>query len=306
MYYIRFFLIASLSLVLINCDMKKEKAPVDSDPVSTAEAVLAKPADNWISERVQKSQDRLSPTKGGQLLWQAMEAHGGLANWYSKGPLYFRFDYKNLKTGGPDTYQTVDTWSARARHQLASEPAIEYGWDGNKAWKYPAAAEIAENPRFWALTPYYFVGVPFVLADEGIQLDYEGEIAFEGNTYHQVRATFGDGIGDAPEDFYVVYIDTKTSRVGGLRYVVSYPGFYKKGEHSEEKHMTFYEAQPVDGIVFPKTIKTYAWDGKQPGEQMVNITITDLAFKPDTLDEFFSIPDGSRVMEGYDFGVSEQ
>ncbi len=306
MKYFYNFLVFFLSLGLFNCELKKEKVPSDPDSITSVEIALAKPAPGWITGRVQKSQERLSRTKAGQLLWKSMEAHGSLANWYSNGPLYFRFTYKNLKTGGPDTFQTVDTWAARSRHQLASKPAIEYGWDGNKAWKHPADSGIAENPRFWALTPYYFVGVPFVLADEGIQLAYEGEITFEGNTYHQVRVTFGNGIGDAPDDFYVLYLDTKTSRVGGLRYVVSYPGFYAKGEHSEEKHMAYYGNQTVGGIVFPKTIKSFAWDGNKPGDQTVNINITDLSFKPGTPDAYFTIPEGSRVMEGYDFEDSKQ
>jgi hypothetical protein len=301
MKYIHRFIIILVSIGVYQCAEKKDNSPVAADTSDMAEESLSVPARKWVVDRVEKAEERLSRNRAGQLLWNSMETHGGLSTWYENGPLYFRFDYKNLETGGPDTYQTIDTWSARARHQLASEPGIEYGWDGKKAWKHPADAEIEENPRFWALTPYYFVGVPFVLADEGIQLAYEGEISFEGNTYHQVRVTFGEGMGDAPDDFYVLYLDTETSRVGGLRYVVSYPGFYEEGQHSEEKHMTYYGTQTVGGIVFPKTIKTYAWDGKQPGELMVNISITDIDFKPDTPAEYFNIPDGSRVMEGYVF-----
>lgn len=295
------FLVVILSLVLLQCQDKEKKSPAGPDAAPPVAEVLAKPASGWITERVRKAEERLSGTKAGQLLWNSMEAHGGLTKWYANGPLYFRFNYKNVQTGGPDTYQTVDTWSSRARHQLASEPSVEYGWDGKKAWKHPSDATLEENPRFWALTPYYFVGVPFVLTDEGIKLEYEGEITFEGNTYNQVRVTFGNGMGDAPDDFYVLYLDTESSRIGGLRYVVSYPGFYKKGEHSAEKHMTYYGAQTSGGILFPKSIRTYAWAGKKPGELMVNITISDISFKPETPDVYFDIPEGSREMEGYNF-----
>jgi hypothetical protein len=294
-----------VALIGFNCNSEKqtgsENAREDTKTVAKLQEPSATPPKNWIAQRVSKAEKRLAETEEGQLLWKALETHGGLDRWYANGPLFFRFNYQNLKTGGPDTYQTIDTWSAKARLQLVSDTAIEYGWDGEKAWKYPYDADVKTNPRFWALTPFYFTGVPFVLADEGIGLEYQGIIEFENNKYHQILVTFGDGMGDAPDDFYVLYIDTNTFRVGGLRYVVSYPGFFAKGEHGPEKHMTYYGEQTISGIMFPQSIKTYKWDGKAPTEHTVNITISEVSFRPDTRPEYFSIPEGSRVMDGYKF-----
>ncbi len=299
-------LLIIITFISLNCTNKKQKVSETTavETTTTANKLLeptATPPKDWIDKRVSNAQSRLSQTKEGQLLWKSIEAHGGLKRWYSNGALYFRFNYKNLKTGGPDTYQTIDTWSAKARHKLVSDSTIEYGWDGEKAWKYPYDANVKENPRFWALTPFYFVGVPFVIADEGITLKYKGVIEFENNKYHQVLVTFGDGLGDAPDDYYVLYIDVNTFRVGGLRYVVSYPAYFAKGEHGPEKHMTYYGKQIVDGIMFPQSIKTYKWDGKVPKEHTTNITISDMSFEPNTHPDHFTIPEGSRVMEGYKF-----
>lgn len=298
-------LLVIIALIGFSCNSEKQtesnNTTKDSKAVSKLLEPTATPPKEWIDQRVSNAQKRLSETKEGRLLWKAIEKHGGLDRWYENGPLYFRFNYKNLKSGGPDTYQTIDTWSSKARHQLVANPKVEYGWDGEKAWKYPYDSEVKENPRFWALTPFYFVAVPFVLADEGINLKYKEIITFEQNDYHQILVTFGAGMGDAPDDFYVLYIDTKTFRVGGLRYIVSYPGFYSKGEHGVEKHMTYYEEQTVDGILFPRTIKTYKWDGETPKEHTTTITISDISFRPDTSPDYFNIPDGSRVMEGYKF-----
>ena len=293
------------ALLALNCANKTDKSEStieDKMVTSVATVPTGTPPASWVKSRVENAQKRLSATEPGQLLWKSIEAHGGLSKWYSNGPLYYRFDYNNLKNnGGPDTYQTIDTWSSKARHQVASDTSLEFGWDGDRAWQFPADADVKTNPRFWALTPYYFIAMPFVLADEGIQLEYKGLIAFENNEFHQVLATFGDGMGDAPDDFYVLYIDTESYRVGGLRYIVSYPGFYPNGGHGEEKHMTYYGAQTIDGIVFPESIKTYRWDGKAPQENTVNIAITNMAFRPDTPKDYFDIPEGSRIMEGYAF-----
>jgi len=300
-HHFKLWIILSAFCILC-CNPNKEKKSEGPKNVDEMTKVFSSiPPKKWIVQRVNNAHNRLAKTKEGQILWNAIEKHGGLEHWYSKGPLYFRFNYKNLKTGGPDTYQTVDTWSSKARHQLVSDTTAEYGWDGHKAWKYPYDAILKENPRFWALTPFYFVGVPFVIADQGIQLAYEGEITFEGNTYHQIKVNFGSQVGDAPDDFYVLYIDAKTFRVGGLRYIVSYPGYYEKGKHSPEKHMTYYGEQIIDGILFPESIKTYAWNGKMPQEHMVDITISDVGFRANTASEYFYAPEGSRFMEGYSF-----
>ena len=83
--------------------------------------------------------------------------------------------------------------------------------------------------------------------------------------------------------------------------MVSYPGFYAKGKHGPEKHMTYYGEQTIGGISFPQSIKTYKWDGEAPKEHTTDITISELSFQPDTSPDYFNIPDGSRVMEGYKF-----
>ncbi|GJM30731.1 MAG: hypothetical protein DHS20C17_33660 [Cyclobacteriaceae bacterium] len=294
-------LLITIALIGFGCNQDQSNISADSGGVTTLPDNTATPPKEWIEQRVSNAQNRLPTTDAGQLIWKSIEAHGGLYRWFSNGPLYFRFNYQNLESGGPDTYQTVDTWSSKARHQLVADTSIEYGWDGEKAWKYPYDAEIEENPRFWALTPFYFTAVPFVLADEGIGLEYKGIIEFENNKYHQILTTFKEGMGDSPDDFYVLYIDTNTFRVGGLRYIVSYPGYYDKGEHGAERHMTYYGEQTVDGILFPESIKTYSWDGEAPTEHTTNITISEIAFRPETTPDYFNVPEGSRVMEGYNF-----
>ncbi len=301
MRHISKLVIVIAALGLLNCNTKKEKESNASEIAVELMESTSVASKDWISQRVKNAQERLATTKAGQILWKAIEQHGGLLRWYANGSIHFRFNYKNLKTGGPDTYQTIDTWSSKARHQLVSDTTIEYGWDGEKAWKYPHDAEVKENPRFWALTPFYFVGVPFVVTDKGITLEYQGEISFEENNYHQVRVNFASEVGDSPDDFYVLYIDTNTYRIGGLRYIVSYPGFYEKGQHGAEKHMTYYGEQTIDGIVFPQSIKTYVWDGSAPQEHTTTILISDLEFRPDTPPSYFDVPEGSRVMEGYSF-----
>ncbi len=282
------------------------QAVVEPQQAATSKSAVtpktATPEGSWVAERVAEARERLSKSEAGKLLWRSIEFHGGLARWYSNGPLYFRFTYKPLN-GHPtrDTYQTVDTWSARARHRLADDTSVEFGWDGEKAWVSPAHAEPMKHPRFWSLTPYYFVAMPFVLADPGVHLKKLGSAQLHGRPHDVLKATFGADVGDSPGDYYIIYLDAQTGRFAGLRYVVSYPGFFPNGGHSPEHLMVYRGEQTTDGITFAKGMSTYTFDAaaNKRGEHITEVSVTDIGFRPDTPDAYFDVPENARVIEGY-------
>lgn len=254
-----------------------------------------------IDARVTEANERLARSEAGALVRRAIDAHGGLRAYFTNGALRFRFRYAPLGERAPiDTVQTIDTWSARAVHHLTDQPEVRFGWDGDVAWLTPADAQVPTNPRFWALTPYYFVGVPFVFADPGVQLERIEPEVFEERTYERVRVTFGDDVGDAPDDYYILLVEAATGRVGGVRYIVSYPGFFPDGGHSPEKLMIYDGAQEVAGITFPQTFRTFALDedGK-PSERVTDSTLTDVAFEGAVDDARFAPPEGAAIIEGF-------
>ncbi len=304
----------NLDLALITCNMKKTNwiylvAILISGACSQTAQVpatvedeaytLAKPKAAWVAERVDAARSRLSQTEAGQLVWKSMEFHGGLSRWWTNGPVYYRFNYQPRNgTGTPrDTYELADYWSSLTRHQRVSNPSVEYGWDGEKAWYFPDSAQIPYNTRFWALTPYYFAGMPFVFADEGVSLALEDATAYEGEEYHIVRVTFGENVGDAPDDYYVLYIDQEMFRLTAIRYVVSYPGYFPEGGHTQEKLMTYEGEQEVQGITFPVKHRTFMWevDGSL-GAYVTDTELSEIAFRPDTERSYFEAPAGSYSM----------
>lgn len=46
----------------------------------------------WIASRVAKAKKKLKATEVGKVVWNAMEAHGGLAKLYGNGALAYRFN----------------------------------------------------------------------------------------------------------------------------------------------------------------------------------------------------------------------
>jgi hypothetical protein len=307
-------LIVSLAGI-VGCDSKTTASTSDPDtgestsekseeasPDSPDERRLAAPKNAWIERRVNEARERLTSSEAGELVWRSINEHGGLERWYSNGPLYFRFDYQPLgDRTARDTYQTVDTWSSRVRQQLSDNRDTEFGWDGSTAWVSPADAEMAINARFWALTPYYFVAMPFVLADPGVKLEKQGTAELDGDTHDVIKATFGENVGDSPDDYYVVYLNADTGHFGGLRYIVSYPGFFPDGGHSPPKLMVYEGEQTVEGITFATRFPTYTWNKEKDerGEKVTAIEMSEVEFRPETPDAYFESPEDAHLIDGY-------
>ncbi len=277
-----------------------------TEPPQTTEASQpatdrARVPDAWITDRVQAAEIELKKTEAGQLVYQAMQAHGGLEKWYANGPLAFQFDYKPRGEGvRRNTTQIVDTWSNRTVHRDAEDPTAAYGWNGEKAWvtaKDTAAFDY--NLRFWAFTPIYFLAQPFNFDGAGVNLEKLADKTLDGQTYDAVKVTFADGTGDAPDDFYINYYDQETHRLEALRYIVSYPKYFKDGGHSPEKIMTLHDFKTVDGITLPTRYETYMLtDAETKGEYVTDIDVSNIRFLPETKETAFDIPQGSHILEG--------
>lgn len=311
-------LLLGLGLALSGCESKKAVED-DSEPSEAAtsertpdasnqgdESVeegvhdVAVPKEAWVADRVENSRERLMENEAGNIVWESIKAHGGLTRWFANGPIFFRFKYEPLgERTTRDTYQTVDTWSSMARHYYAVDEAKQFGWTGEQAWYVSQDDKLDINPRFWSLTPYYFIAMPFVLADPGVNLEYLERQTLGDEEFDVVKATFGEGVGDAPDDYYIVYFDTETRHVHGLRYIVSYKGFFPDGGHSPEKFMRYEGRQRVEGITLAKNFPTYKWNKDEGtiGEKVTAIEMSEVEFKPDVKKEYFEVPDEAKIQE---------
>ncbi len=244
-----------------------------AEPYSTA-------SPEQVDARVEDSKKRLEQTEGGKLLWESIKAHGGQKQWFSNGLFFFRWTYHMDDAGlTKDTSQTIDTWSARARHEGHGDlEGITFGWDGKKAWISPEDADLGFPASFWALTPYYFVGVPHVLADPGtIHEKLADQISLDGNNYDQVKVTYKSGTGESPDDYYITLIDPQTKLVKGVRYIVTSP-LVLKGRKPVEKLLTYEGWHKVSGIFLPKSHRTFVMDGDIIGKQIRSAEVSDARF----------------------------
>jgi hypothetical protein len=251
---------------------------------------------------LEESRARLQADPAGALVWQSIEAHGGLDTWLRKSTLSFEFDYQ--PQAQPErrmhTFNQVDHWSARAKQTELDGGAGDQAtlaWDGEQAWIHPNAAAFPSTARFWALTPYYFVGMPFVAADPGTHYERLADAELDGVLHHIVKLTYGEGVGDAPDDYYVLYLHPETHHLSALRYVVSYPGFFPEGGHTPEKLMRYSGSVSVDGLRFSQHLHTSAWDSEAgtPGEVVTRIDVSRVQLGERWPESLFWAPEGAEV-----------
>ena len=293
-----YFKFSILFLFILSC--KETTKPTQESLVNevTETDIISIPK-SWVDGRVNKAKEKLSTSEAGEIVWNAMEAHGGLDRWYANGPLSFRFNYQPLdgKTAR-DSYQTVDTWSNRAVHTSATDSTAHFGWTGEQAWvKAKDSTAFEYDTKFWALTPLYFYGQPFVLNGEGVNLELLPEVTYKEQKQDVVKVTFDAGTGDAPDDYYILYFSKESHKLVAIRYIVSYPEYFKDGGHAPEKFMEVIGENTVNGILFPTSYKTH-WltKDKKPGEYITQIDVSNVSFENDLPKDFFDVPKDAKTL----------
>ena len=181
------------------------------------------------------------------------------------------------------------------------------GFNGDVAWITPGPEAFASPARFWALTPYYFVGMPFVLADPGAQFESLPDATLDGQTYELVKVTYAAGTGDAPDDYYILYLHPGSHRLDALRYVVTYPGFAEKlgdrGRTPETlmRYARWVEVEAPGGasLRFARSLDTFVWDEAAGAvvAPRVEVEVSHLALGESVPFDAFEPPEGAVVSD---------
>ncbi len=278
-------------------------ACVGSAPDPAAETTLT---DAQI--KAAEARTRLEVSDGGKLVLRAIEAHGGLEAWYNAPTSSYTWEYSN--TGADMRFKTamvVENDSRRAYHDIltlgtpeeAPEYAGSFAWDGEQAWIYPADTPKI-NPRFWALTGYYFEMIPFVLADPGLRYEVLPDEELDGEAHDMVKVSFDTGVGDAPGDTYTLYLNKDDGMVDAIRYTVTYysqarPQAKKKAGPPRETLFDYEEYTTVDGLTVPQRFLGYTFvDGKK-GEARNEAWCAEISFRKPFDEAKLTMPEGGKV-----------
>lgn len=150
---------------------------------------------------------------------------------------------------------------------------------------------LKENPsaRFNAYTWTYFFLLPYKLSDNGVKLnDYETK--HKNENFITNKLTFEANIGDAPDDWYVLYANKNTNVLEIAAYIVTLGKTQEEAE--KDPHAIKYEDfTAVNTIPFATKWTFWSWnDNEGLTQQIGEASIGNIQFIDDFESEFSSIP----------------
>lgn len=221
---------------------------------------------------------------------KALEAHGGIARWESFGTLEYDLKNSMLDTFGIE-HQLIDLWS---RKVLLTTGHYKIGYDGQEVWITPnLEANGPMSPRFYHNLIFYFFGIPFLLADPGINYEDLGLVTVAGKPYEAVKVTYKPNVGDSDKDIYVAHFNPETHQLELLLYTVTY---FSGEKHENYNALVYDQWQTIDGLVVPQSMKGYKYESDTLGELRYAVEFTNVGFKaaqPDAA--VFAMPQGAAI-----------
>lgn len=186
---------------------------------------------------------------------------------------------------------TSDIYGGKVRIDLKN--GTSFIFDGQDAWTSPADSTV-QGGRFHVLTWSYFLLAPFKLQDDGSQLKDLGPRPYrDGKSLPAARLTFGAGVGDSPDDWYVVYRN-RDNQLESMAYIVTFGTDVAKAE-KEPHAVTYHAPVTVDGVTFSSQWSFWNWSEDQGvhGDAIGRVELSNIQFvKPQA--DTFKAPEDSR------------
>lgn len=184
---------------------------------------------------------------------KVLDAHGGFEKWNEMNNLCF-----TLPKGELEEIHTVDLKSRKTRIETKD---YTLGFDGNKVWlEQDTIAFDPSRARFYHNLMFYFYAMPFVLSDDGITYTEVPPLKMDGKSYIGTKISYSDGVGDAPDDNYILYSDPDTNQMTWLAYTVTYGG---DGPSERYSFIKYAKWETTNGLKLPTELQWYkAEDGK--------------------------------------------
>lgn len=234
-----------------------------------------------------KIEKAISEQKYPLVLEKVFNAHGGLATWKDQRTLVYELpktDYKEK--------HTIDLVS---RKDKITSPNYRMGYDGEAVWLLNTDSSYKGDPIFYHNLMFYFYAMPFVLADDGINYSATKDLEYEGVSYPGVRITYDNGVGTSPKDEYYLHYHPETYQMQWLGYTVT----YRSGETSDNvKWIRYNDWMDVDGLMLPKSITWYDYDGRTIKEEKSTVIFENISLSVEAKNEnFFQKPDNAIFVE---------
>jgi hypothetical protein len=221
-------------------------------------------------------------------------AHGGMEAWKNAPSVSFTDGWQT--PGSPMVMESNIIVEQGARRSLMEYPAFgaTIGWDGEHAWSHNWAMPMP--PRFLVGLTYYFTNLAWLVKDPGVVLGEPGTVKLRDDPtgYISIRVTYEAGVGDTPDDYYVLFIHPETYELHGCEYVVTYPGLVPEGMAHTPPHILVYgPLVTVDGLKVPARFDVYEEDYRE----YATCTLTNWSFVKPFDPALVAMPEGAVVDE---------
>jgi hypothetical protein len=223
---------------------------------------------------------------------KGIESAHNKTDWDNKRAVSFDI---SLSFGGQERLNakvTSLTNSSKIRIDKKNDTQLIY--DGNKVYLCPANAE-AKGARFDMFTWQYFFSIPFKLTDPGTKWEALESVELNGNPYDLGKLSFEKNIGDAPDDWYVVYQERQSGLLHAAAYIVTLGTEQEKAE--ENPHAIVYsDYKVVSGIPIATKWSFHNWNSTDGfGDQIGEATISNVVFF-NADDSLFEEPENTLVI----------
>ncbi len=200
------------------------------------------------------------PEPGRVIVRQMIEAHGGLEKWHSAPTVSFEASLLPPGASSPLVHRVAVEQGSRRAYLDFPEMGARISWDGEKAWSENWQGPFP--PRFFALLSYYFMNLPWLAADPGVNLSEPGigTLWDDPTEYITVKMTFGPGVGDTPEDYYILHIDPDSYRLRAAELTVTYAAVLPPDIDVMTEVIVYEEFATVDGLAVPTKASIYGKD----------------------------------------------
>lgn len=216
------------------------------------------------------------------------KAHGGIDTWNEMESLAFEIEKPNVN----DKYNVA----LKSRKSLITTEHHLLGFDGDNVWlKHLDTVQYKSNPKFYYNLMFYFYAMPFVLGDDGINYTDIEPLEFEGKTYNGILISYDHGVGESPEDEYILYYNPETFQMEWLGYTVTY---FSKEKGKEFHFIKYSDWQDVNGVKLPKTLSWYKYENNKPTtfRNDVNFMNVDLS-KNSPNNDLFKVVDSTYFVQ---------
>jgi hypothetical protein len=169
-------------------------------------------------------------------------------------------------------------------------------YDGDKIYSSASVAD-GKGVRFKMFTWPYFFALPYKLTDPGANVEPLGKKPFADKYLASYKLTFDQGVGDSPDDWYVIYLN-EDGTIHAAGYIVTFGG-KEKSEAEKSPHVIVYENyKMIEGMPIATSWKFYNWADISgiTGEAIGSATLSDFSF-PVLEGGFYKAGEGFVVVE---------